>query len=557
MFSKSHDFTIAGGVFHNAVGDLNISNVSIEDKQKGLLLLHRHTSTSAPYDAEARFPPPLCHPRTREGVLKDLHRWIQSSKRQDKVNSAGSTDRLERESLQSLRHPSRNNPRQLFTTVALQMVMAIPELRDTMDEAVVNNPLILTSSLENQFNILILQPWLNALRGQTPKSLTRTRILIIDGLDECADSQSQQRILLILASAMQAHTLPFHILVCSRPEPRIKEAFQDHNFNNICRWMSLDSTYEASQEIRVFLEDGFKRIFKRHSSSMEHVPRPWPTVVQIECLVQKASGQFIYPSTVLKYVDEDGVVPADRLNIILGIPTEYYSETDSPFSELDALYHQILSTVKHRSMLLQVLAAVIVFRDPAEAAPNPSHPRFNQFTALLESIPQGTIQATFSGVYSLFKDPSPVESGFEFCHASFPDFLFDRDRSLHFSIDKATGHDYLAQCCLGIMAKMKADTLYSLGSVYDYADRHWAYHCIRGSGSDKLRAKLDQLDAGSLIARQMRIYYGWTKHGVNSLLAVDLCTVLMQILRVKAQLQVHERFKLRLQARGTLTCFPY
>ncbi|KIK60085.1 hypothetical protein GYMLUDRAFT_110249, partial [Collybiopsis luxurians FD-317 M1] len=128
-------------------------------------------------------------------------------------------------------------------------------------------------------------------------------VLIIDGLDECAGSDHQQRIISILASAMQKHALPLRILIASRPEPRIKESFADPHLGNICRWIPLNSTYEASRDIRVFLQDRFKNILARHSHSMSHIPRPWPSSEQIEYLVHKASGHFVYASTVLKYVN--------------------------------------------------------------------------------------------------------------------------------------------------------------------------------------------------------------------------------------------------------------
>ncbi|KIK59998.1 hypothetical protein GYMLUDRAFT_144488, partial [Collybiopsis luxurians FD-317 M1] len=128
-------------------------------------------------------------------------------------------------------------------------------------------------------------------------------ILIIDGLDECSNEGNEwERILSTLAEMVQKFSLPIRILICSRPEPRIKECFGESKFSDICRWMPLDSTYEASRDIRVFLIDGFRKILLRHSHSMVHVSRPWPASVQVEYLVRKASGQFIYASTVLKYI---------------------------------------------------------------------------------------------------------------------------------------------------------------------------------------------------------------------------------------------------------------
>ncbi|KAF9060939.1 hypothetical protein BDP27DRAFT_1187622, partial [Rhodocollybia butyracea] len=143
------------------------------------------------------------------------------------------------------------------------------------------------------------------------------RVLIIDGLDECSGSGNQQRILSVIREAMQKYNLSLRILIASRPERSIKESIRSANFENICHWMPLDDTYQVSSEIRKYLQERFHEIRRRHSDLMIHVPRPWPISQQIEYLVEKASGQFIYPSTVLKYIDDSGAVPADRLNIVL------------------------------------------------------------------------------------------------------------------------------------------------------------------------------------------------------------------------------------------------
>ncbi|KIK66657.1 hypothetical protein GYMLUDRAFT_118484, partial [Collybiopsis luxurians FD-317 M1] len=255
-------------------------------------------------------------------------------------------------------------------------------------------------------------------------------ILIIDGLDECSNDRNEWRsILFILAKMVQEYHLPLQILVCSRPELRIKDCFHRPEFRNICHWMSLDDTYQASQDIRLFLLDGFKGIFARHTHSMQHITFPWPTSEQIEYLVQKSSGHFIYPSTVLKYIDDDNDVPADRLDVVLGLQVADQEGGDSPFADLDALYLQILSTVKKRMLLLHVLAVRIAFRELQRHSSKDDGAQ--TFIALL-NIPLGTLHAVSSGIHSLFEGPSPVESGFQFCHASFADFLLDRNRSLHF-----------------------------------------------------------------------------------------------------------------------------
>ncbi|KIK60084.1 hypothetical protein GYMLUDRAFT_103385, partial [Collybiopsis luxurians FD-317 M1] len=175
MFNDSHDFVIRGGAFHNAGRDLNI----FQEGERGLLTLHRYTSTSALYNAEARFPPPLCHPGTRIAVLEDLDRWMKSGESHDfKIGwlygAAGAGKSAIAQTFAEAcaknatlagtfffwrSDPSRNNHLQLFTTVAFEIAHAVPELHDIINSAVEKNPSVLTSSMETQFDKLILQPW--------------------------------------------------------------------------------------------------------------------------------------------------------------------------------------------------------------------------------------------------------------------------------------------------------------------------------------------------------------------------------------------------------------
>ncbi|KIK52688.1 hypothetical protein GYMLUDRAFT_251057 [Collybiopsis luxurians FD-317 M1] len=538
MFNGSHNFAITGGTFNSAGGDVNIF---FPEKERGLTTLYHHTSTSASFDAGARYPPPLCHPGTRQVILQDLKdwgskavgtnnppiRWLYGPAGAGKSAIAQTFAQTCAENGSLLgsfffwhSDPSRNDPQRLFTTLALQMAIAVPQLRAAVNAAVTNDPFVPTSSIEKQWDMLVVQPWLKAqlhqqlIHNGTPfpatssnnepitsgnghhtvqvldhaeLSGTGTRIWIIDGLDECSDSHNQQYILSLLAQIVQKFRLPIQILVCSRPEPRIKECFAGLEYRNICQWMALNDTYQASKDIRLFLVDGFKKILVHHSHSMAHVPRPWPTSEQIEYLVEKSSGQFIYASTVLKYINGDGDVPADCLNVILGLQVVAHRGADSPYAELDALYLQILSTVRPRKqeLLLQVLAAQLVYSGLPHL--------FIHFLG----IPVGTLCATFSSVHALFQDPSPVASGFQFTHASFADFLLDQNRSLQFHIDKSLGHDLLAQGCLELYNDLQ-------GFRNTYACEKWAYHYIHASGSDELMAKLDSFPVYAAITTAVR-----------------------------------------------------
>ncbi|KIK57978.1 hypothetical protein GYMLUDRAFT_116342, partial [Collybiopsis luxurians FD-317 M1] len=177
MFEGSHDFAITGGTFNNAGRDVNIYE---QRGERGLATLYHHTSTSASYDAGARYPPPLCHPGTREAVLQDLKDWANGATGADNppvrwlYGPAGAGKSAIAQTFAQTcaengsllgsfffwrSDSSRNNPQRLFTTIALQMAIAIPQLRAGVNAAVSYNPFLPTSSIENQWDMLIINPW--------------------------------------------------------------------------------------------------------------------------------------------------------------------------------------------------------------------------------------------------------------------------------------------------------------------------------------------------------------------------------------------------------------
>ena len=76
---------------------------------------------------------------------------------------------------------------------------------------------------------------------------------------------------------------------------------------NITGAIVLDEKHAPSDDIRRYLVDEFFRILtKRNISSI-------PSDTDIDHLVSKASGQFIYASTVIKFIDDDITVLVNNL----------------------------------------------------------------------------------------------------------------------------------------------------------------------------------------------------------------------------------------------------
>ncbi|KAF8965444.1 hypothetical protein BDZ97DRAFT_782800 [Flammula alnicola] len=122
----------------------------------------------------------------------------------------------------------------------------------------------------------------------------------------------------VLFRAAKEVTAPLFFLIASRPEIHIRDAFNEPFHNSFTLRIVLDDAYRPDADIKLFLESRFRDIKQKHSSLSQLQP-PWPSEPDIARLVQKSSGQFIYASTVMKYIDSQYYWPPDRLNVIFGL----------------------------------------------------------------------------------------------------------------------------------------------------------------------------------------------------------------------------------------------
>lgn len=145
---------------------------------------------------------------------------------------------------------------------------------------------------------------------------------------------------------------------------------------------------------------------------MMHVPQPWPPRHVMDTLCARSSGYFIYAATVLKFVGDKTSHPVTQLAIIL--QPSLAPRLTSPFSDLDSLYLQVLSTHPRRPELLDILGYFLVVED--------RHPAL--LDDLLNSEP-GTVVVSLNGLHSMMKisDADYFFTPSTFHHASFYEFL--------------------------------------------------------------------------------------------------------------------------------------
>jgi len=169
-----------------------------------------------------------------------------------------------------------------------------------------------------------------------------------------------------------------------------------------------------------------------------HLDHSWPSDDVLESLVEKSSGQFIYASTVVKYISSIRHQPADRLKVVLGIrPPRHVREM--PFGELDALYTHIFTSVEDRETVLLILGVQLL---SSSQYPEMDAEALEDFLLLN----RGDIEMLLGDLSAVItvSDKYPF---IHILHASLRDFLLDAARSKEFYIDLSSIHTACMHLC--------------------------------------------------------------------------------------------------------------
>ncbi|KAK7033623.1 hypothetical protein VNI00_012622 [Paramarasmius palmivorus] len=472
---------------------------------EALRILAQNAAPNACYDSEQRFPPPNCHEGTRLQILEKLSSRIEDKSKANSVlwlhGSAGvgksaiaqhlaekyaRNGRLGAAFFFSRSDSTRNKLGPLVASIAYQFCKAGSPFRTTLGPAIIDtirsDPNIFHTSCENQAQQLLVELSCNLHTAATEEQGYPPYIIIIDGLDECIDRAEQERVLAIvraLISRLSSH-FSWIILICSRPEPQIRYGFDHHGFIGHLETFDVNSLDNVNHDIHRYLVDNFATLRMKYRHAMGREGSSWPGEDVLDQLVSRADGQFIFAATVIKYLDVDDEPLQDRLDTIMRI---YVEQEESPYSALDTLYHQILSTCrdwgKVRALLrllvtphhhaLAGLAGSVVL---SENAPNKVHQETDSFSLLdvehgslcthdpllrtrdplyyypdaqktrmqnkwrtLErlsdflNIPVHEVSTLLIRLHSVLQIPNETDRDIQFAHATFTEFLADLNRS--------------------------------------------------------------------------------------------------------------------------------
>ncbi|KAJ6580003.1 hypothetical protein DFH09DRAFT_1029932 [Mycena vulgaris] len=451
---STFNHTQSGGTFNQVAGNVNYvtGNLNQSRGENGISLLQRNISGDALHNSEKRFPPPLCHPDTRTAVQNIIQFWAadngylapsvmwlsgpagagKSAVAQSIAENWVTGNRLAGAFFFGRWRVGGSSGTRLIPTVAYQLALHDPSLRCSIGLAVEADPAICDKALEQQLQALIVGPI-----SFLPTVPSTPYLVIIDGLDECDSKSIQSRIIKI----MFEKSLPMKFLICSRPEPHIRETFDSLPDDMHFRRLVLDETLNPGRDILRYLRNCFSEIRKRR---LPHQDASWPSKRDLDRLVHSASGQFIYVATVVKFVDDEFCHPVDQLSTVLSLST---TDTDtSPFADLDILYTHILSTNPNTSLMMRALGTYFAIPNPEDVATH-----CVGFLDCILSVRRGSVRFALRGLHSILFIPDADDHRIRVHHASLPDFLSNPARARRFHLSKREAHLDLTRHCFSIV----------------------------------------------------------------------------------------------------------
>ncbi|KAJ7652818.1 hypothetical protein DFH06DRAFT_1205782, partial [Mycena polygramma] len=450
-------------------------------------ILQRSLCGDAFYNSERRFPPPQCHPNTRTAVQDTIQSWAGAARAPRVMwlygpagggKSAIAQTMAERwteaECLGAAFFFARwriggSSGKTFFPTIAYQLAQHIPALRKPISEAVEGDPAVCDKSLEEQARVLLRNP----VAG-LPADNRKPYLVIVDGLDECEGKPAQSRIIRAIFHISANNTLPLRFLICSRPEPHIRETFQDRA--DFC-CVGLDDIFEPSRDIRSYLRDSLSDIQRKRFPNESRTHPPWPSDDDLATLVNKASGQFIYAATVIKFVDDEYSHPVEQLRLVLR-PSATQTKV-SAFEDLDNLYSSILSQNPDVSLVVRILGAFF-------AIPDPDNPTTHcvEFLDNILGLERGTVRFALRGLHSILFIPDSDGGRIRVHHASFHDFLSNPARAGQFYLAPEAHHTELLERCLSVIVDSIEGSHFS-STLMSYAHKEWTKHYIPSSNQHK------------------------------------------------------------------------
>ncbi|KAB5587618.1 Vegetative incompatibility protein HET-E-1 [Ceratobasidium theobromae] len=392
--------------------------------------------------------------------------------------------------------PECRNANRIVPTVAYQIARYSTPFQSALCEVLGEDPDIGMRNIAKQFERLLKEPLLK-VKDAIPENL----VVVIDALDECGDRRSARLALDLLFRF--APSLPLKFFVTSRPEPEIytKMITQSSTSRTIFHLHEIEESL-VQADIELYLKE-------------ELIPMS-PTEDEIAQLATRSGNLFIYAATLVRYIQpyEGSIDPQRRLRAALAITPG----STNKYAEIDALYTAVLKAAFERKGLdledtqdvRMVLWAVLCVQEPISVDTLGTLAGVNdtwRALSVLQPLRSVVHVSEASGLVSTL-------------HASFPDFMFNKERSGSLFCDPASYNQLLVERCFEIMKAQLRFNICDLESSFIpdakvenlegriskaisptllYACRYWANHLEVAIHSDDLSEMLQEFLSARLL----------------------------------------------------------
>ncbi|KAJ7659504.1 WD40-repeat-containing domain protein [Mycena rosella] len=465
---------------NDIIHDLNLQTLLIIQRNTDHFISDGATSrlrcSDAFYNSNTVSQRGPCAPGTRETVLDELRRWAEddtSSPIRMLLGRAGYgktsvaysfCQNLEKQELLgasffcSRAAESSTRVSNIIPSICYGLGALYPLVAAILRRSLLEDPDIYFKPLPEQFSKLFLP-----LTGGLPKRGCPP-VIVIEGLDECADDKEVSTLVRLLCGVK----LRFKLLLTCRPEQRIRQLIRSLSIPTLN--LHDSGTPAVSRDIAIFVRQQLVHIVDGRSDFDE--PDPWPSSSDVSRLADLAHGMFLVASAACDYIGGRGGNISKRLQEVIsaGLTSTRVVE------RLDRVYRDILQNAF--SLLAddecpaarKVLAAITNLFDSLSVA------TLDQLLDISEGV-----RSYLSSFHSILRIGPGNDPLIGIGHDAFREFISDSSRSYQYWLDRRACHEEIVGRCFVLFASLKDNTpatltVEQISIAVRYACNHWAAH---------------------------------------------------------------------------------
>ncbi|CAE7087380.1 unnamed protein product [Rhizoctonia solani] len=327
--------------------------------------------------------------------------------------------------------PKCRDVRRVIPTIAYQLARFSYPFQFHLCQMLGSDPDVSTRDSATQFRKLVRQP-LMEVKDTLPSCL----VVVIDALDELDDPSGTRNLLKVLFE--NAADLPIKFYLTSRPDHGLYDTImlKDSRTRDILHLHEIEDSF-VKADIETYLR-------------AELGPLSLSTT-QIKQLADQSGRFFIYAATAVEYI-EPGDPEADHATRLAALLRMTADRIDYRQQMIDGLYTVILRTIFEKpnrdsteaELIKIVLWSTICAQEPLTIV---------SLSKLLRLDNERRVYLALKPLRSLLH-VSERTMHISTLHTSFPDFMFDCERSGEFACPRSTHHRILAQQCFELMGDL-------------------------------------------------------------------------------------------------------